>query len=142
MSELDNNIPDMSDSYDNTPNMNELNDFIGDSNYKFFDSIYDFESKNDNQQLYDPPYSLKVKLQVVNNNEHEVFVETNEVSTIRELPQNISDLVNKYESIQQFINSQNENLYLRFDIQFFCGLGSLDQIYCVQVDKLKKLLVN
>jgi hypothetical protein len=37
------------------------NDYIPDSNYSFFDLLYYFEQKHVHR-LYDPPYSLKIKL--------------------------------------------------------------------------------
>ncbi len=96
--------------------------------------------KTYNSQLYYPPYSLKVKLRNCND-KNEIFVETDQVSTMIELPQNISELVNKYDLIKKFINSHEDNIYLQFDIKFFCGLGYLDQVYCIQIGKLKNIIV-
>ena len=50
------------------------------------------------------------------------------------MPQNIYDL------IQQYIQSYTDDFYLRVDVEFHSGLGSIDQVYCIQVIKLKEML--
>ena len=58
------------------------------------------------------------------------------------MPQNIYELVNKYNSIQYYIQSHTDDCYLRFDIQFHSELGSIDTVYCIQVIKLKEIFQN
>ena len=88
--------------------------------------------------MYDPPYFLTLKLRNYSDS-NEVFLKTEKVLIIKELPQNIYEIVNKYESIQNYIQSCVDDLYLHFDIKFFSELGFIDQVYYIKVIKLKKI---
>ena len=115
-----------------------LDDFINNSYYSFFSSLYEFEKLHPGYQMYDPPYFLTLKLRNYSDS-NEVFLKTEKVLIIKELPQNIYEIVNKYESIQNYIQSCVDDLYLHFDIKFFSELGFIDQVYYIKVIKLKKI---
>ena len=107
--------------------------------YSFFDSLYEFEEKNPGYQLYDPPYFLELKVKNYYDN-NEITIKTDKVFLIKELPQNINEVVKKYNFIQNYIKTYNNNSYLLFDIKFFSELGSIDKIYYIQVIKLKEMM--
>ena len=69
-----------------------------------------------------------------------ISIETNKVMTIKELPQYIYEIVNKYKLIQHYINSYDDNFYLHFDIKFIGNYGTFDQFFSIQVNKLKKMI--
>jgi len=85
-----------------------------------FDGLYDFENKL--ERLYTPPYSLKIKLSNYNDNKI-VVIDTDKSSTIKDLPQSITELVSKYQIIQNYINCYPNDFGIHFDIHFYDNNG-------------------
>ena len=65
--------------------------------YKFFNEIYNFENKIN--KLFTPDYSLEIKLSNYDDNIF-VTVKTNKMPKIQDLPQSISELINKYDILR------------------------------------------
>ncbi len=88
-----------------------------------------------------PPYSLKIKLS--NYDDYmTILIETDKVITLEELPQNIYELVNKYDLIQHYIKCYDDEFYLHFDIQFVSLSFSFDQFFSIKVNKLTNFITK
>ena len=121
---------------DNCLLMNLLND---DPDYKFFNEIYNFENKIN--KLFTPDYSLEIKLSNYDDNIF-VTVKTNKMPKIQDLPQSISELINKYDILKHYISCYTDDFYLHFDLRFICSSGEcFKQFYSISVVTLKKMFI-
>jgi len=103
--------------------------------YNFFTQFDKKTYKLDD--LYKSPYKLKVLLWNYDDNNN-VEIITDKVNNIDELPQNITELINKYDLLQHYINSYTNDYYLQFDIIFYSENDAFKLMFMLNVDELKQ----
>ena len=113
-----------------------IEDLLNKPDYLFFNYL---ENTKEYEKYYKPPYLLKIKLSNYDDNCF-ITLETDKVLAINELPQNIMELVNKYDLISHYITSYPDNFYLHFDIKFISNFDCLHHFFSICVDKLKKMI--
>ena len=114
-----------------------LFDYFNDADYKFFNELYNFENKI--HKLCKPNYLLEIKLSNYNDN-NTIIIKTDKMPKVQDLPQSISELINKYDIIQHYINCYTDDFYLHFDIKFISEGGEkFSQFYSINVFKLKNM---
>lgn len=116
-----------------------INTLSNNENYYFFDCTENFKIKL--EKLYEEPYLFKIKLSNCDDYNFIEF-ETNKVLTINELPQNIIELVNKYDLIKKYINCYSNEFYLHFNITFIGNNDAFEQFFVINVDILKKMIIK
>ena len=114
-----------------------LFDYLNDTDYKFFNELYNFENKIN--KLFKPDYLLEIKLSNYNDNTT-IIIKTDKMPKVQDLPQSIPELVHKYDIIKHYIHCYTDDFYLHFDIKFICSSGEcFSQFYSISVCKLKKM---
>jgi hypothetical protein len=117
--------------------MNTSNSFNLD--YSFFDLLNNFEEKF--TKLYKPPYSLNIKLRNYNDN-ISVELDTDKVSSLEELPQNINEIVNMYPLVQHCISCYDDTFWTHFDVKIIANNHSYKLFFSIKGSELKQMITN
>lgn len=109
--------------------------------YNFFNEWHNFE--NTIGRLFKPGYSLEIRVSNFNDADT-VVITTDTMPALNELPQSISEVINKYAIIQHYINCFDDEFYLHFNIKFIFEDDSntaISQFYLIKVCKLKQMMI-
>jgi hypothetical protein len=102
---------------------------------------FNFEDNNLNlSEIYKNPFYLKIKVSNYDD-KCSINIETPMVLTIKELPQNIFDIVIKHYLLQHYISGYSDEFYLHFNIKFISNNGSLDQFFSIKNKELKQMFL-
>lgn len=109
-----------------------------DRNLDLFSQYNELGHKLD--QIYHPPYFLKIKLSNANNNES-IELSSPKVNEFHQLPQNLITLINYFDLMKHYVLSFSDEYHLHFDIRFVSNDNYFDQFFILSVRKLKTYII-